>query len=104
MLSRLGKNFLLKRFTNSSSSFFDSSAEKIKLPMQVHFLLCQTCFWCASCTDINTHIIAKCPSLNSVKLESMPIFDNEVYRFDYHPKRGVILEFSRNVDRKGIKI
>jgi len=23
--------------------------KKIKLPKQIHFLICDSCFWCASC-------------------------------------------------------
>ena len=40
-------------------------------------------------------MISECPSCNSVRLESMPISEKEVYQFDYHPKRGVTLEFSK---------
>jgi len=38
-------------------------------------------------------MITQCPSCNSVGLESMPISEKEAYRFDYHPKRGITLEF-----------
>ena len=40
-------------------------------------------------------MITGCPCCNSVNLESMPISEEEVYRFDYHPKKGVTLEFSK---------
>ena len=42
-------------------------------------------------------MITQCPSCNSVEVESMPIAHNELYKFDYHPKRGVILEFSKPI-------
>ena len=35
-----------------------------------------------------------CQSCNSIEVESMPIAKNELYELDYHPKRGVTLEFS----------
>jgi hypothetical protein len=84
----------LKTFTTSSNSFFDISVNKIKPPRQTHFLLCNTSFWCASYIDVPKRIITDCPCCNNIKLESTPIADKEVYRFEYHPKRGVSLEFS----------
>jgi hypothetical protein len=82
----------MKAFTTSSSSF-DINIHKIKLPRQIHFLLCNTCYWCAS--EIGSKsMFSECPSCNSVEVESMPISDKELYKFDYHPKRGLTLEFS----------
>ena len=76
-------------FTTSSSSF-DINIDKIKLPMPIHFLLCNTCYWCAS--DIGSKSkFTKCPSCNSVEVESMSIAKNE---FDCYPKRGITQEFS----------
>jgi len=85
--------FLLKTFT-TSSSFFDFSIDKIELPRQIHFLLCNTCYWCASDIDVRKPMITQCPSCNSVEIESVPISDKELYQFDYHPDRGITLEFS----------
>lgn len=80
-------------FTTSSSSF-DINRDKIKLPRQVHFLLCSTCYWCAS--DIGSKSkFTKCPSCNSVEVESMSMAKNELSKFDYHSKRGITLEFSK---------
>jgi hypothetical protein len=57
-------------FTTSSSSF-DINRDKIKLPRHIHFLLCNTCYWCA---DIGSEsMFTECPSCNSVEVESMPI-------------------------------
>jgi hypothetical protein len=82
-------------FTTSSSSF-DINRDKIKLPRQIHFLLCSTCYWCAS--DIGSKSkFTKCPSCNSVEFESIPIAKNELYKFDCHPKKGMTLEFSNAV-------
>jgi hypothetical protein len=49
-------------------------------------------------------MITECPSCSSVRLESMPISEKEVYWFDYHPKRGVTLEFSKNTGYNGRKM
>jgi hypothetical protein len=84
----------MKRFTTSSSAFYDSGVDKGEFSGQIHFLLCQICFWCASFIGIHKRI-TQCPSCNSVRLESMPISEKEAYRLDYHPKRGITLEFSK---------
>ena len=39
----------------------------------------------------------KCPSCNSVEIESMPIAKNELYKFDCYPERRITLEFSNAV-------
>jgi len=43
--------------------------------------------------------ISKCPTCNKGRVESIPISDNDVYRFDYDPKRGITLEFSNLKDK-----
>jgi hypothetical protein len=84
--------FSMIPFTTSSSSF-DTNRDKIKLLRQIHFLLCNTCYWCAS--DIGSKSkFTRCPSCNSVEVESMPIAKNELYKFECYPKRGITLEFS----------
>ena len=63
--------------------------------MSLHFLLCESCFCCASESNIcnKNNRIAKCPSCKSNRIESMPISRNEVYNFSYDPIRGVSLAF-----------
>jgi hypothetical protein len=69
-------------FTTSSS--FDINKDKIKLPRQIHFLLCSTCYWCAS--DIGSKSkFTKCPSCNSVEFGAMPIPKNELYKINCRP-------------------
>jgi hypothetical protein len=59
---------------------------------QPHFLLCSSCFWCAS--NLNMHgTVEICPSCTNGKVESMPISNTEIYTFDYNAIRGVTLEF-----------
>ena len=67
---------------------------------QVLFLICQCCHWCAS--TINDRFMSsdddnvdnnKCRFCKIGNLESLPIADNESYKFDYDSKSGVILEF-----------
>jgi hypothetical protein len=83
--------FPLITFTTSSA--LDINMDIIKLPLPTHFLLCNTCYWCAS--DLGSKSkFTKCPSCNSVEVETMPIAKNELYKFDYHSKKGITLEFS----------
>lgn len=73
---------------------------------QIHFIICQSCFWCASelspkiyantakITTIrnDNDTVTKCPSCLEGNLESIPIVLNEKYKFDHNGKRGVILK------------
>jgi hypothetical protein len=72
---------------------------------KVNFLLCPSCFWCASCLPSqmlrtmaaakDSASLAKCPSCIEGNIESVPVAENEEYKFDYDIKRGVIMEFFR---------
>jgi hypothetical protein len=44
-----------------------------KVAKQIHFLLCESCFWCASCLNVDKRTVTNCPSCIEVRLESMPI-------------------------------
>jgi hypothetical protein len=60
-----------------------------------HFVICNSCFWCASLYSDSRTI--KCPLCNSYgNLESIPISTNESFTFDYHSRTGIVLEFSRH--------
>jgi hypothetical protein len=65
----------------------------------INFLMCNTCFWCASIYSSiysNTSSISsiRCPRCyNNDGLESMPICKDESFRINYNPKTGVVLEF-----------
>jgi hypothetical protein len=83
-------------------SSFDSFIGTRRISDQVSFLICQSCFWCASYISTVTAFIAKrrgdapprkCPICIEGNIESMSINKNEVYKFDYDAKHGVVLEF-----------
>lgn len=59
------------------------------------FLICKTCFWCASLFNDTPRAIETCPSCMNSTLESMPISFDETYKLDYNPRRGITLEFNR---------
>ena len=59
-----------------------------------YFVICNSCFWCASLYPDSRTV--KCPLCNSYSnLESIPLSKNESFKFDYHSRTGIILEFSR---------
>ena len=64
---------------------------------QKYFMICQTCFWCASYIDIIGDMDAlpykACPTCNHTSIELLPLSDGEHYHFEYAAIRGVILEF-----------
>lgn len=65
-------------------------------PDSKYFLICKSCFWCASCLN-RSNMISKCPvCANNVDglLDSTPISDKELYRIDCNRKRGITLEFA----------
>jgi Zn finger protein HypA/HybF involved in hydrogenase expression len=79
-----------------------SNEKKRIITKQRHFLLCESCFWCASSIYLVSMdwICPVCSSNNNNKnnkVESIPIQNNEIYKFDYNQRHGVILEFSESV-------
>ena len=60
-----------------SKSNYDSDSK--------YFLICKSCFWCASRLN-RSNMITKCPMCdnnNDGLLDSIPISDNLVYKIDY---------------------
>ena len=73
--------------TDNDSDIYTSS--------KLHFVICNSCFWCASLYSDSR--IIKCPVCNSYSnLELIPISKNESFKFDYHSRTGIVLDFSRH--------
>ena len=70
-----------------------SNEKKRIITKQRHFLLCESCFWCASSIYLVSMdwICPVCSNNNNNKVESIPIQNNEIYKFDYNQRRGVTL-------------
>ena len=60
-----------------------------------NFLICKSCFWCASFLDQAQRSVEVCPSCMNSELESMPLSFDETYKFNYDARSGVTLEFGR---------
>ena len=57
------------------------------------FLICNSCFWCASILYDDVQPFRMCPICMNNELEFMPLSNGETYNFDYDERHGVRLEF-----------
>ena len=73
----------------------DIISKEIEVSDKINFLLCESCFWCASYFNNYRKVVTNCPICGNKKIESMPISHDEVYTFNHDPKRGVTLGFSK---------
>jgi rubrerythrin len=77
----------------------NATADKKKEELSTlrYFLICRTCFWCASFIhrmgDTQNLFVKTCPICNDNNIESLPLLYNERYYFEYTVSRGVDLEF-----------
>jgi predicted Zn-ribbon and HTH transcriptional regulator len=72
-----------------------------KILKQKYFLICKSCLWCSSSYFLsNIDKFSRCPICHQDEIESLPLSDDEVYKFDYSSKRGISLEFKKNDDNK----
>src|ERR671937_671571 len=77
---------------NNNTVAIDNDS-RIYASVKRHFVICNSCFWCASLYS-NSRTI-KCPICNSYSnLESIAISENESFKFNCHSRRGIVLEFS----------
>ena len=72
-----------------------SSFKKNIVGYKINFLLCGSCFWCASHINSYIEVVTKCPACSSDNVESMPISNDEVYTFSQNRTRGITLGFSK---------
>ena len=66
--------------TNTIVSSFDSNTAKVSyekknkgIIKKKHFLLCESCFWCASSIYIDRDMNTRCPVCYNINVESIPI-------------------------------
>ncbi len=64
---------------------------------QVNFLVCQSCFWCASYLYGCYKVAESCPLCGNTSsnnnIESIPISNQEAFKFEYNQLRGLSLNF-----------
>jgi hypothetical protein len=59
-----------------------------ELSKQIHFMICESCFWCASYISSKSISIAKCPNCYNNKIEWMPIPKVDLDKLTCSPKEG----------------
>jgi rRNA maturation endonuclease Nob1 len=67
----------------------DIISKEIEVSDKINFLLCESCFWCASYFNYYRKVVTNCPICGSKNIESMPISHHEVHTSSHVPKRGV---------------
>ena len=64
----------------------DIISKEIEVSDKINFLLCESCFWCASYFNGYRKEVGKCPTCGRGNVESMPISNDDIYTFNYDPK------------------
>jgi hypothetical protein len=85
----------LQNIKRQSNVITTQNTDRLICLQQIRFLLCPSCFWCAShvvgsdCSNNNNNsvltfstLITKCPICKNAKIKSLPISHNEHYKFD----------------------
>ena len=70
----------------------DIISKEIEVSDKINFLLCESCFWCASYFNNYREVATDCPICGNKKMASMPI-SHEVHTSSHDPKHGVTLGF-----------
>lgn len=68
-------NIIAGEDINNNKSSTSKNNNKYTTNHQTHFLLCEACFWCATCliNSGDATIILNCPICNNAKVESLPV-------------------------------
>ena len=99
IIPNLAYDLRLKQ-ANLSSNVIEK--DEILQPIdKVYFVICNSCYWCASYFGIDdlqslsgssSHVL-DCPLCNSHNTELMPIATDESFRIQYSLTRGMDIEF-----------
>jgi hypothetical protein len=86
---------ILHATTAMASNEKTAASPTARISKKIDFLLCNSCFWCASYLNLSNFGVIECPSCKEGTIERMPLSANDVYLFDYNRVTGgrVILEF-----------
>ena len=94
---RLNLAYDLLQTTKISSN--TSERKRDKRTNQIYFVICNSCFWCASYfgNDVlsSSSSPLACHVCDSNNTELMPISTDESFRIEYNPIRGIEIEFYR---------
>lgn len=84
-------DLLLKRTKLSSDSM------GIKSDRRIYFVICNSCYWCASyfIIDEKSSLIPNCNKCKSSDTEIIPISTDESFRIGHSQTRGMEIEFHK---------
>lgn len=87
-----------KKIENDVTNVHDSMTEFNGLT-GIQFLICPSCFWCASYTGLSSsksyERLTQCVVCKNDKIESIPIGSDESYKVNYNQAHGIELTFQR---------
>ncbi len=95
------KSFLSYRQVKSISKIESPIQEKQKdntFSRKRCFLMCKSCYWCASCLSADDGSISICPVCGTNKMDCLSISHSECYRLDYDQIRGMVLQFWTEIE------
>ena len=72
------------------------TANYAKLTKERYFLICESCFWCASYVK-NQTTFTTCPLCHNGKIDCMPIGQDKNCLFDYSHSNGIDLKLVDNI-------
>jgi hypothetical protein len=100
LLTRQQENPQVPHFLEMKNAYYDMLKKKLSSENDhvsqkaKFFLMCRSCFWCASILyEDLSQSFRTCPTCMNHELEFMPISIGESYKFDYDKRHGVVLEF-----------
>lgn len=100
---RLNIVYDLLQTTKLSSNTMENN-EILQLIVKIYFVICNSCYWCASYFGIDdleslsgssSHAL-DCHICNSRNTELMPISTDASFRIGYNVTRGMEIEFYKN--------
>src|SRR5688500_2153046 len=93
-MSTLETKISLDHF-HSSKTKPETTYRKTEFGDNINFLVCGSCFWCASYFNY-TEKVTGCPKCGNDNVESLPIANGEAYTYSHNRYRGITLEFSKH--------
>jgi hypothetical protein len=69
--------------------------KKDRIADVVHFLICDSCFWCASVLREDKYE-SKCQSCGTQITSAIPVMHNERFAYEVDEKRGITLSFRQS--------
>jgi hypothetical protein len=85
----------LLQTTKLSSKAIENN-ESVKPTNKIYFVICNSCYWCASYFSVNNSYVLNCYACSSPNTELIPIGTDESFKIDFSHTRGMEIEFYKN--------